>query len=99
MTVATSTAGGGDAGGAGFLPQERQTSPARRTLESFIDKESTGRGCRTRDANIWASDVLPPNLSFDNSTTALLRGDESKTRARPRPTYGGSMSVGSEKLR
>src|ERR1700674_1248485 len=69
MTVATSTASGGGAG-ACFLAQERQTSPARRNIESFFVKKLAFRGCRIRDAGISASDVLRRKLSLDRSPAA-----------------------------
>jgi hypothetical protein len=71
MTVATSTGRGGPGGAAGFFAQERQTSPARRNLESFIVEKLVVRGSRARDAGIEASEVLPRKLSLDSQHDAV----------------------------
>src|SRR5437016_11637072 len=63
MTVATSTAGDEGGGGACFLAQERQTSPARKNPESLIVKKWTFRRAGTRGAGMSASDVLDRKLS------------------------------------
>src|ERR1700719_3538828 len=69
MTVATSTASGGGVG-ACFLAQERETSPARRTTDSFVVKRLTFRSCRSRDASVSVHEVFRPKLSLDRSPAA-----------------------------
>src|ERR1700687_1080151 len=62
MAVTTSTASGGGAG-AGFLAQERQTSPARKSLESLIVEKTTLCGTGATGSGISTSSVIAKTIT------------------------------------